>query len=245
MDNELKHLKTHLNRTVYRGHHFTEKNKMKIRERIRQTEAQPNDNRFKSILGVIVCFALLITLGTFVGRQLVLPNSSSHADLNGESSAAISHIEPFTFVYAQHSQKNNLDSVVMLTVNPREKVVTLLSLPPNLQVKPGAAEDLKSAFAKDKLKSAITKVLDIPVQNVAVVTDDSFKRWVNMVGGITVDSPFDFLNRFKKGNLKLDGEDALVYFTMSKQDPKGEIGRMERQVEVIKALLERMIGILL
>lgn len=246
MDNELKHLKDHLNRTVYRGAHFTEKNKMKIRERIHQSGELHHFNRFKAALSVIVCFALLIALGAFAWGQMTAskttPQLSAQGDQGEASNPIINHVTPFLEVYAQHSQQNGLDCVMILAVNPKTQSVTLLSLPPNLQVRPG--EDLQDAFSVDKLDQAIAKVLDIPRHSqMMVIVDDSFRRSIDEIGGIEVNNPFDFTymgERFAKGSLQLDGKEALAYFTMLKEDPKGEIGRMDRQQEVVRELLKRV-----
>jgi polyisoprenyl-teichoic acid--peptidoglycan teichoic acid transferase len=252
MDNELKALKNHLNRTVYRGQRFTEKNKMDIRQRIQQKYTQPHYNRFKSALSVIICFAILIALGTFAWKQMTSPNTTSPSAQSdrggdtGKTGAAAKSLKPFTYIYAQHSQKNNLDAVIVATVNPNKKTVSLLSLPPSFQVKPGkygVAEDLQSAFSKDELGRAVTKVLGLPIHNTATITDGSFKHLVDAAGGVQVNSPFAFTYmgyHFKKGQLQLDGNEALAYFTMLKQDPMGEIGRMQRQLGVLENLMQRV-----
>src|SRR5699024_7421432 len=75
---------------------------------------------------------------------------------------------------------------------------------------------------------------------------------VDTVGGVDVEADFPFTVsgsdgsngpvEIKKGRQHLNGEDALGYTRMRKQDPKGDFGRQDRQREVIQALLDKMIS---
>src|SRR5699024_7951723 len=44
---------------------------------------------------------------------------------------------------------------------------------------------------------------------------------------------------YDKGEIDLDGEEALHYSRMRKQDPEGDLGRNKRQKQVIEAILEK------
>nr|WP_231980653.1 LCP family protein [Tessaracoccus coleopterorum] len=64
---------------------------------------------------------------------------------------------------------------------------------------------------------------------------------VDAVGGIEVCPTFDIDDRdshltLSKGCQIVDGTTALGYVRMRKDDPRGDLGRMERQREVIGAL---------
>lgn len=67
-----------------------------------------------------------------------------------------------------------------------------------------------------------------------------------MFGGIEVDNAFAFdqmdqygkrKHHYDKGLIQLDGERALHYTRMRKSDPKGDLGRNERQRQVLTILL--------
>ena len=43
----------------------------------------------------------------------------------------------------------------------------------------------------------------------------------------------------QKGTLTLDGEEALIYSRIRKEDPRGDFGRQMRQRQVIQAIHEQ------
>src|SRR5699024_1731980 len=60
------------------------------------------------------------------------------------------------------------------------------------------------------------------------------------LGGVTVHNDMAFSQGgadFPTGDVYLDGQKALKYIRMRKDDPRGDIGRNERQREVIKAAM--------
>lgn len=68
---------------------------------------------------------------------------------------------------------------------------------------------------------------------------------VDAVGGIEVCPTFDIDDRdshlkLSKGCQEVDGVTALGYVRMRKADPRGDLGRMERQREVIGAIVDRV-----
>lgn len=95
----------------------------------------------------------------------------------------------------------------------------------------------------------VEKFLDIPIDYYASVDFDAFTKIIDELGGITVDVPFDFEEKtvkpdsrwvqFYEGPMNLNGEEALAFARMRKQDPKGDIGRNERQQEIIKGIVNK------
>ena len=77
--------------------------------------------------------------------------------------------------------------------------------------------------------------LKVPVNHYLKIDFQGFKGIVDAVGGVTVDVPFDFGSaltwittkiQFKQGQQNLNGEEALAYVRMRKQDPNGDYGRV-------------------
>jgi len=69
---------------------------------------------------------------------------------------------------------------------------------------------------------------------------DSFKEIVDAVGGIEVNNALDFKVGeyiFPKGQISLNGEEALSFVRMRYEDPRGDFGRQDRQKQVIQAVL--------
>src|SRR5690606_1292042 len=90
--------------------------------------------------------------------------------------------------------------------------------------------------------------LKVPIDYFIKVNFDGFIHIIDEIGGVTVDVPFDFSEDttkkgekvyFKKGTMHLNGEEALAYVRMRKQDPRGDFGRNERQKQVLKATIEK------
>src|SRR5699024_572546 len=44
---------------------------------------------------------------------------------------------------------------------------------------------------------------------------------------------------FSEGSIHLNGEDALSYVRMRKQDPRGDFGRQDRQKQVVQAVMKK------
>src|SRR5690606_29541403 len=98
----------------------------------------------------------------------------------------------------------------------------------------------------------VEQFLDIPIDYYATVNFEAFKNIVDVLGGITVDVPFDFQQnsddrvaeklQFYEGEMELDGRYALAYARMRMEDPRGDIGRNERQQQVIEAIIDKALS---
>lgn len=92
--------------------------------------------------------------------------------------------------------------------------------------------------------------LKVPVDHYLKIDFQGFKGIVDAVGGVTVDVPFDFLGafgrgllqkiEFKQGQQDLNGEEALAYVRMRKQDPNGDYGRAARQRQLLAAVAQKL-----
>lgn len=98
--------------------------------------------------------------------------------------------------------------------------------------------------------STVEDLLDIPIDKYVTVDFNGFKDVIDEVGGVDVKVPFDFDEMsdvskkkriyFKKGNMHLNGEQALAYARMRKQDKRGDFGRNDRQKQILNALIDQM-----
>ncbi|PER23660.1 LCP family protein [Bacillus cereus] len=170
--------------------------------------------------------------------------------------------EPFTVLimgiedYATDGQNGRTDSLMFATVNPKTQKVSLMSIPRDTRV-PIAGKDkedkINAAHAYGGEKMAIKTVenfLKVPVDHYIKIDFQGFKGIVDAVGGVTVDVPFDFWERsdvdyykkieFKQGQQQLNGEEALAYVRMRKQDPNGDYGRATRQRQLLAAVAQKL-----
>ncbi|PEQ44027.1 LytR family transcriptional regulator [Bacillus cereus] len=170
--------------------------------------------------------------------------------------------KPFTILimgiedYATDGQNGRTDSLMFATVNPNSKKVSLMSIPRDSRVKivgKNKEDKINAAHAYGGEKMAIDTVegfLKVPVDHYIKIDFQGFKGIVDAVGGITVDVPFDFEERsdidyyklihFKQGKQDLNGEEALAYVRMRKQDPNGDYGRAARQRQVLAAVAQQL-----
>ncbi|MEH7381362.1 LCP family protein [Bacillus sp. JJ1533] len=159
--------------------------------------------------------------------------------------------------YVDAGANGRSDTIMIFTLNPADKTVKVVSIPRDTRVEIvgyGTVDKINHAYSfggPDMSIDTIENFLDIPIDYFATINFDVFKKVVDELGGVTVDVPFDFWETnvgvgyydkiyFKQGTQKLNGEEALAYVRMRKQDPRGDIGRAERQQQVIAALMDQI-----
>jgi len=140
------------------------------------------------------------------------------------------------------------DTLILMTVNPNTNSTQMVSIPRDTRteiVGKGTQDKINHAYAYGGTQMAIDTVenfLDVPVDYFVKINMDSFKDTVDAVGGVTVENTLDFSydgHDFPKGTLTLDGEEALAYTRMRKEDPRGDFGRQDRQRQVIEGVMKK------
>ncbi|QQK81589.1 LCP family protein [Salicibibacter cibi] len=146
------------------------------------------------------------------------------------------------------------DAILLATFNRDEGSVNVISIPRDSYVQiPGRPTQDKINHAHafggtDMAIDTVENLLDVPVDYYATLNFDAFMDTVDVFGGIEVNSSLSFTEQNADGDMDaieidegpqvLDGEEALAYVRMRKQDPAGDIGRGERQQEVLGALID-------
>ena len=145
------------------------------------------------------------------------------------------------------------DSMIIATINPETKSTKLLSIPRDTKTKlinnsnpaKNRVTKINAAYAYGGIEMTIDTVesfLNIPIDYYVQVNMEGFRDIVNAVGGIDVDNKYAFEldgTTLEKGPQHLNGEKALQYARMRKQDPAGDFGRQERQKEVISKVVAK------
>ncbi|WP_050615025.1 polyisoprenyl-teichoic acid--peptidoglycan teichoic acid transferase TagU [Bacillus testis] len=160
--------------------------------------------------------------------------------------------EPFSVLLLGVDERKNdsgrSDSIIVLTVNPNEKSVKMLSIPRDTRTEiigKNKQDKINHAYAFGGAEMAMDTVenfLDIPIDYYIKINMESFKEIVDAVGGITVQNDLDFTidgSHFKKGTITLDGDEALKYTRMRYEDPRGDFGRQARQRQIIEGILSK------
>ena len=139
------------------------------------------------------------------------------------------------------------DTIIVLTANPSLASIKVLSIPRDTYTEIiglNKMDKLNHAYAFGGIDMALRSVenlLDIPIDYVVQVNMESFLKIVDSVGGVTVENPSAFKENgvlFEKGPIHLNGDKALSYVRMRKNDPLGDFGRQERQKQVLLAILK-------
>ncbi|MCL7748034.1 LCP family protein [Halalkalibacter alkaliphilus] len=138
------------------------------------------------------------------------------------------------------------DAVIVMTVNPNEESVKMLSIPRDTRteiVGRGIQDKINHAHAFGGMTMTINTVeqfLDIPIDHYVSINMAGFKSLVDAMGGVTVNNDFAFNqsgHSFAAGEIFLNGDEALAYTRMRKNDPRGDFGRNDRQRQVVEAVI--------
>ncbi len=147
------------------------------------------------------------------------------------------------------------DTIVLLSISPKNKDVLLLSIPRDTRVEiPGRGMDKINhayAFGGEKLISkTISSFLDVSIHYYAVVDFNGFVNIIDELGGVEIDVEKEMYYVDKAGGVEinlypgkqiLDGEKSLQY-TRFRYDKLGDLGRIKRQQKLALAVIKKMIN---
>ncbi|MGE7622474.1 LCP family protein [Viridibacillus sp. NPDC096237] len=220
-----------------------------------EIETKKKKRKWPWIIGIII-----LGIGMYIWNvyaNLTFNLKSVHVEIDRDKSdmrvekVHLEKKEPFSILLLGVDQRENdkgrSDTIIVLTINANEGSTKMLSIPRDTYTKivgHGTSDKLNHAYAFGGIKMAMASVenlLDIPIDYVTEVNMEAFQDIVDAVGGIKVNNELTFKEEgysFPKGEVKLDGEHALAYVRMRKEDPDGDFGRQERQKQLIQGILK-------
>lgn len=158
----------------------------------------------------------------------------------------------------ENSSNGRSDVIIVVSVNPLTNKISILSIPrdslvyiPDLEYK----DKINHSYSNGGINYTINTVenlLKIPIDYYVSTDFEGFEDIVDTIGGIDVNVPFTFKAQltdslkwktFTKGEMSLNGNQALAYVRMRKSDPQGDIGRNNRQKDVIKEIVDKGTGL--
>ncbi len=171
--------------------------------------------------------------------------------------------EPFSVyitgidTYGKLSSVSRSDVNMVVTVNPKTHQVLLTSIPRDYYVSVyGSENDLKDKLTHTGLKGVETTVktienlLETDINYYVRLNFTSLIKIVDAIGGITVDNPFLFTADyeedehiyyvFKKGEIDLNGKQALAYVRERYNLREGDVARARHQQQVIKGIVNKV-----
>ena len=149
------------------------------------------------------------------------------------------------------TEEGRSDSMVVVTVNPKTQKTTLVSIPRD------TFSEIVGNNTYDKINHAywfggvemsintVQKLLGIPIDYYMTVDMAGIEQIVDVVGGITVDSPMAFTvgeYTFIEGENQMDGAATLAFSRMREDDPDQDTGRQGRQRLVLEAIIQKIIS---
>lgn len=138
------------------------------------------------------------------------------------------------------------DTMIVLTVNPVKKSVLMFNIPRDTRteiVGHGTVDKINHAYAFGGTSMSIQtveKFLDYPINYYIKMNMEGFIQIIDLLGGVKVNNPYTFNmqgHSFQQGELKLNGAEALLYSRMRYDDPEGDLGRNNRQREIIQKMI--------
>jgi len=141
------------------------------------------------------------------------------------------------------------DSIILVHVSESGGKPALVSIPRDSYVPiPGRGSNkINAAFAlggPKLLVRTVEQVTDIRIDGYVEIGFAGFAGVVDSVGGVDICVPFRMNDKkaginLKKGCQVLDGPNALGYVRARYSDPRGDIGRAERQRQFLAAIMKK------
>ncbi|MEW6200659.1 MAG: LCP family protein [bacterium] len=148
------------------------------------------------------------------------------------------------------------DSIVVAHISLKEKTTGAIFVPRDLRVEiPGYGfEKINGAYARGNsvlLMKTLEHFLNVPVNYYFVLRLEAFEHLINTIGGVEIDveKNMRYTDRAQnlhinlhKGAQLLNGTQAMQYARF-RHDPKGDLGRIERQQKLINALAKKALSL--
>lgn len=154
------------------------------------------------------------------------------------------------------TDKGNTDAMILVSIDKVNKTVKLISFMRDSYTYMDGFDryaKLNAACANGGpayLVETIENDYKIEINGYALVDFDSFRQVIDVLGGVNVDVPQYVANylsgskgTFPSGdNVLLNGDQALRFSRIRKSDANGDVSRVQRQRQVISALINKCKG---
>lgn len=144
------------------------------------------------------------------------------------------------------------DTILFAAIDIDDKNMKILSIPRDTRVEiPGhGVQKINHAFAyggADLMKATVEKYLGQPILYYVIVDYDSFPALVDILGGVEIDVQKKMRYRDRAGKLDINIEPGkqimngvtALHFVRFRKDALGDIGRVQRQQQFLKALIKK------
>ncbi|MDT2614342.1 LCP family protein [Enterococcus dongliensis] len=215
------------------------------------------------VLGVIIALTVVVVgIGAKVYFDLsdsVQKTYESVERQETERTINLTQKEPFSVLLLGidtgdlgRTEVGRSDTMMVATVSPANKKTSIVSIARDTYVKiigHGTEDKINHAYAfggAGMSMDTVESYLDIPINHYAAINMKGLKELVTAVGGIKVLNEQKFKQddyTFDNGEITLDGDQALSYSRMRKEDPRGDYGRQERQRQIVAGVVKKLLSV--
>lgn len=193
-------------------------------------------------------------------------NDISINDKRDGSEVVIDATQPISFAFlgvdngvdGRDTDIGRSDAILIGTINPNTKKTKLVSVPRDTYALMDGYESeygwtyydkITHAYAFGQAEMAINslqELVNVPIDYYVEINMQGLIDIVDAIGGIEVTSPLTFESRgfnfYKNKTQILNGEEALVFSRMRKEDPEGDYGRQKREKIVIESIINKVLS---
>jgi len=202
-----------------------------------------------------ICLLLLFSSGGYVYHKAsqTLEEVQVPVKASVETEKTVEQKKGLSFLLLGVDQRKNetgrSDTIIVVTIDPKTNTSQMISIPRDLKtdiIGNGSNDKINHAYAFGGPQMALDTVshlLKIQIDYFAEINLAGFTDLVNAVDGVRVKNDINFSYyemQFPKGELLLNGKEALAYARMRHDDPRGDFGRQIRQRQVVQAVADRM-----
>ncbi|MFC4597469.1 LCP family protein [Cohnella hongkongensis] len=168
---------------------------------------------------------------------------------------SIADQEPFTMLLLGVDERpwdrGRSDTMILLAVQPRSGQALALSIPRDTRVRmpnSGKYDKINHAYAFGGVAlsvKAVEQAFGVPISYYMKTNMEGLVGIVDSLGGVDVrnERAFEYEGySFPAGERHLNGEEALAYSRMRKEDPQGDFGRTQRQRQILSGAIDRLAG---
>ncbi|EON70707.1 LCP family protein [Lysinibacillus sphaericus] len=160
--------------------------------------------------------------------------------------------EPFSVLMLGVDERENdsgrSDTMIVITVNPEKQTMKMLSIPRDTRTEiigHDSVDKINHAYAFGGVPMAMDTVedfLDIQLDYYVFINMEGFLQIIDTLGGVTIQNDMDLTYdsyHYPKGEVTLNGDEALIFSRIRYEDPRGDFGRQIRQRQIIEAVMKK------
>lgn len=197
----------------------------------------------------------LYTSAKNTADQIYVPvDNKDKSDLR-EEKVSVEKKQPFSVLLMGVDERQNdtgrTDTLVVLSVNPNRNSILMFNIPRDTRTEIaglGKEDKINHAYAFGGVIMSINtveKFLNVPIDYYVEVNMEGFSKIIDLLEGVDVQNNFAFSQDghiYNEGPVHLDGQSALAYTRMREDDPRGDMGRNDRQRQVLLAAMRKAIS---